>query len=98
MTLEDFKSQVEDAFPYGVEYTEEVSYEYLIIDGEPEATMTVKFSSNRTYELTLIVGEDGKVGINTYDYSTIEMSQESVFAWCLFEEQAKNDALKEKRQ
>jgi len=91
MTFEEFKAQVEDAFPYGVEYTEEVRYEYLMNGGEPEAIMTVMFSFNHTYELRLIVGEDGMVGILIYDYSTIELSQESVFAYCLFDEQAKNE-------
>ena len=85
MTLEEFKAQVEDAFPYGVEYTEDVSYEYLMNDGEPEATITVKFSSDHIYELRLIVGEDGMVGIHTFDYFTNELSQGNVFAYCLFE-------------
>ena len=79
MTLEEFKKQVE--------------YEYLMTDGEPEATMTVRFPFDYTYELTLIVGEDGVVVIIICINSTIELSQESVFAYCLFDEQAKKKGI-----
>ena len=60
------------------------------------ATMIVDFGRDRVYELTLIIGPNNEIGINTYDYQTIELSQESIYAWCLFHEQSLHEKTREK--
>ncbi len=86
-TLDEFKVDVAAAFPYGIEYANDVKYTYEMFQDEPRATLLIDFGCGHEYKLDLIVGEDGAVGIACRggDCSTIELSQESVFAFCLFE-------------
>lgn len=87
MDAKEFEDFVREAFPYGIEYGECSFNFYTDTDGDPACDMSVEFGSQNEYELKIIVGEDGKPGINTYDYATVELCPESVFAYCLFEEQ-----------
>lgn len=85
MSDDEFEEFVRDAFPYGIEYGE-VSFKFFTdFDGDPACNMTVEFGSGNEYELKIIIGEDGKPGINTFDYFTVELCPESVYAYCLFE-------------
>lgn len=89
MTAKDFEDFVREAFPYGIEYGE-CSFKFFTDDnGDPAGIMSVEFGVGNEYELRIILGEDGEPGINTYDYFTVELCPESVYAYCLFEAQGR---------
>jgi len=94
MTHEDFRAAVEDFLAFGVEYADDEELIYGSDDeaGDPTATLNLEFGGD-IYSVPLIVGEDGDVGINTHEYSTIDLNTESLFIWLFFEAQKRRKSL-----
>lgn len=98
MTLQEFENIVRDAFPYGVEYADDVNYTFeLDSDGNPEGTMTFQFS-DKTYKRTLIIGESGDPVIMIDAWLELTLTQENIFASCLFEVEKQLSDMREENE
>ena len=94
MTLKEFEDYVREELESGVEYADIIKLAFSVdTDDDPAGELFVQFGQHE-YALSLTVGEDGKPGIHTYDYSTITLSQESIFEWCLFESHKRFEQLR----
>jgi hypothetical protein len=95
MNIKEFKEEVDDFFKY-LEYVDDCQITYeQDDDGEPEANVKLTYGCDE-YCLNIMIGEDGNPGIHTFDYFTIPLEQEEIYAWLFFEEQKRHRMTKEK--